>query len=221
MTEKSYFSSIILSFLLFFISGGATHLHAGQSLNSESVQEAHAQSSYITVNIGVELGGLEKAAEEAAQGIILIGDSLNTLASNPELTPEQSARINQVLSQVDRLSEGLSSTVDQIPRTMEKSLSPVVELGERVSSEIKLIVVVSAIAIVLVIFVALVMAYCFVLAPGTKAVIRTTSLLDELASTLEKTAEIVETSSKQNLAVIDKLQVVAGGQSAPMGRNQP
>ena len=221
MAEKSYTLAIMLSFLLCFVSGGAVNVHAAQSLNSESEQHSYSQSSYITVNIGVELDGLEKAAQEAAEGVVLIGDSLNTLASNPELTSEQSARISQVLSQVDRLSEGLSVTVDQIPDTMEKSLSPIVEAGKNLSSEIKLIVVMSAIAIVLIILVALVMAYYFVLAPGTKAVIRTTSLLDELASTLEKTAEIVETSSKQNLTVIDKLHAIAAGQIAPTGQNQP
>lgn len=220
MTEKSYFLLIVLPFLLFVVSGSSTNLHAGQSLDGGSEQQSLSQSSYITVNIGVELDGLEKAAQEAAEGIILIAGSLNTLASNPELTSEQSARISQVLSQVDGLSEVLSSTVDQMPETMKKSLSPLVEAGERLSGEIKLVVIISAIAIVLIILVALIMAYYFVLAPGTKAVIRTTGLLDELAKTLEKTAEIVETSSKQNLMVVDKLQAVAAGQVVLPGQNE-
>ena len=175
--------------------------------------EIDPQSSYITVNVGVELSGLEKAAQQAAQGITLIGESLNSLASLPELTPGQLERMNQVLSQVNQLSQSLSLTVDQLPETMERSLTPVVEAGDRLSSEIKLIIVVSAIAIVLIILAALVMVYYFVLTPGTKAVIRTTALLDELASTLEKTAKIVEVSSNQNLKVLENMRIITDKQA--------
>ncbi len=184
----------------------------GHNSTDEPIMEAHPKSSYITMNIDVELGGLEKIAGEAAQGIVLIGESLNSLASHPELTPEQRERMTQVLSHVDQLSQSLSLTVKQLPDTVEQSIIPVVKAGDKLSSEIKLIIVVTSIAIILIILAALAIAYYYVLAPGTKAVIKTASLLDELANTLEKTADIVETSSKQNLLVIENLQIMADKQ---------
>ncbi len=184
----------------------------GQNSTGEPIMEAHPKSSYITMNIDVELGGLEKIAGEAAQGIVLIGESLNNLASHPDLTPEQRERVNQVLSRVDQLSQSLSLTVKQLPDTVEQSILPVVNAGDKLSSEIRWIIVVTSIAIILIILTALAIAYYYVLAPGTKAVIKTASLLDELANTLEKTAEIVETSSKQNLLVIENLQIMADRQ---------
>jgi hypothetical protein len=181
----------------------------GQNSTDERIMEAHPIPPYITMNIDVELGGLEKAAGEAALGIVLIGESLNILASHPELTPEQRERMILVLSRVDQLSQSLSLTVKQLPDTVEQSILPVVKAGDKLSSEIKWIIVVTSIAIILIILAALAIAYYYVLAPGTKAVIKTASLLDELANTLEKTAEIVETSSKQNLLVIENLQIMS------------
>ena len=172
------------------------------------------------MNIDVELGGLEKAASEAAQGIVLIGESLGNLASHPELTTEQRERMNQVLSHIDQLSQSLSLTVKQMPDSVEKSIIPILDAGNKLSSEIKWIVVVTFMAIILIILVALAAAYYFVLAPGTKAVIRTTSLLDELANTLKKTAEIVETSGKQNLLAIEPLQIMADKRPVPSSQSK-
>ena len=204
--------SIMYSVLFFGIHSEYASALDGQKSNGEPIMEAHPISSYITMNIDVELGGLEKAAGEAALGIVLIGESLNILASHPELTSEQRERMIQVLSRVDQLSQSLSQTVKQIPNTVEQSIIPVVKAGDKLSSEIKWIIVVTSIAIILIILAALAIAYYYVLAPGTKAVIKTASLLDELANTLEKTAEIVETSSNQNLLVIENLQIMADRQ---------
>jgi hypothetical protein len=198
-------SIMVLSFSSIVHSESACALDE-QYATGKPLEANHPQSSYITMNIGVELGGLEKAAGEAAQGITLIGESLNKLASHPELTPEQRERMNQVLSRVDQLSQSLYLTVKQLPDTVEESIIPVVEAGNTLSNEIKWVVVITSIAIILIILAALAVLYYFVLAPGTKSVIRTASLLDELADKLKKTAEIVETSSSQNLLVIEELK---------------
>ena len=212
--------SIMFSALVFIAHSEFTSALDGQNSSDEPIKDIHSQSSYITMNIDVELGGLEKAAGEAAQGIVLIGESLDNLASHPELTPEQRERMNQVLSHIDQLSQSLSLTVKQLPDTVEKSIIPVLNAGNKLSSEIKWVVVVTFIAIILIILVALAAAYYFVLAPGTKAVIRTTSLLDELANTLKKTAEIVETSGKQNLLAIETLQIMADKRPVPSSQSK-
>ena len=210
--KKLLVLSIMYSALFFVAHSEYANALDGQNSTDERIMEAHPISSYITMNIDVELGGLEKAAGEAALGVVLIGESLNILASHPELTPEQRERMILVLSRVDQLSQSLSLTVKQLPDTVEQSILPVVKAGDKLSSEIKWIIVVTSIAIILIILAALAIAYYYVLAPGTKAVIKTASLLDELANTLEKTAEIVETSSKQNLLVIENLQIMADRQ---------
>ena len=207
--------SIMFSALILIAHSEFTSALDGKNSSDEPIKEIHSHSSYINMNIDVELGGLEKAAGEAAQGIVLIGESLDNLASHPELTSEQRERMNQVLGHIDQLSQSLSLTVKQLPDTVEKSIIPVLNAGRKLSNEIKWVVVVTSIAVILIILVSLAAAYYFVLAPGTKAVIRTTRILDELANTLKKTAEIVETSGKQNLLAIETLQVIADRQPAP------
>ena len=215
MAEKSSVVAIMLSLLVLVIQGGYENALAEQNTATELSEDVNPKPSYISVNVGVELRVLEEAAKEAALGITLIGESLDKLANNPELTQEQRERVAQTLIRVDHFSANVSETVNQMPDTMEKSLEPVVQAGDKLVSDVKSIIIITALAIVLIILIALAMVYHFVLAPGTKAVIRTTSLLDELASTLETTAEIVETSSKQNLEVIQKLQIVTDNQYSP------
>jgi len=161
---------------------------------------------YVMLNVGVELAGLEAAAQDAAEGLTLIGKSLNSLASNPELAPKQRERLLQTLSKLDKLSINLSDGMEQLPETVRMGMLPVTEAGGELSSQIKRIIIIASIALILIILAALLAVYYFVLAPGTRSIIETTQLLNKLADTLESTAQIVEKSSQQNLQVLSALR---------------
>ncbi len=167
---------------------------------------ADVEKSFVTLNVGVELGGVEAAVVDAAEGLTLIGESLNTLASNPELTEQQRERIMQTLSRLDQLSTNLNSGMKQLPETVRKGMVPIADAGGQLSSQVKKIIIITAVVLILFIIVALLAVYYFVLAPGTRSVIETTELLNKLANTLESTAQIVEKSSQQNLRVLAELR---------------
>lgn len=174
----------------------------------EGVQQ---EKPYVSVNVGVEINGLEQATQQAAQGLVLIGESLDKIASGQELTPEQSARVQQALTRVDELGESLNLTVGQLPGTVEKSIAPIVEAGNELSSQIKLIVILTSVGLVIIILAALVAIYYFALMPTIRAITETVSLLKELASTLKTTAEIVEQSSEQNQQILGEMLKLQGG----------
>ncbi|MCP4010212.1 MAG: hypothetical protein GY726_11955 [Proteobacteria bacterium] len=206
--KESRASFVLVSMLFFFASGAFADSREGLDAGSVSGGAAEKQTPYISMNIGVEIAGLETAAEEAAQGLNLIGEALYELANNPELTEEHHQQIEQALSRVDELGKSLTLVVEQLPDTVDKSMAPVVNASNELSSQIKRTVILTAIALILIMLVALAAVYYFVLAPGTRSVIKTATLLDELANTLKTTAEIVEISSERNLQVMEEVRKV-------------
>jgi hypothetical protein len=206
--KKLLASLILISIHVIFVHGALADSRDGQTSTGELRKEVNTQTPYITMNIGVEIAGLEKAAKEAAEGLNLIGESLQNLADKPELTPEHQKQIKQTLTRIDVLGQSLTLVVEQLPATVEKSMAPVVKASNELSSQIKRIVIITSIALILIVLTTLAAVYYFILAPGTRSVIKTANLLDELANTLKATAEIVEISSERNLQVMEEVQKV-------------
>lgn len=209
--KQSIASFILISMLVFYSQGVVADSLNGQVSSAEMGKDAGMQTSHVTMNIGVEISGLEKAAEQAAEGLNLIGESLQNLANKPELTPEHHKQIEQTLRRIDELGQSMTLIVGELPTTVEKSMKPVAKVGNKLSSQIKHIVIITSIALILIILVALAAVYYFVLAPGTRSVIKTATLLDELADTLKTTAKIVEVSSERNLQVMEEVRNMQSG----------
>ena len=173
--------------------------------NQDTVATTQKHLPHVTLNFGVEISGLEQAAGQAAQGLILIGDSLDKIASNHELTPEQHELVQQALARVEELGQTFNQTVEQLPGAVEKSIAPMVNAGKDFTAQIRLIVIITAIGLVFIILAALVAVYHFVLAPATHSISETAGLLSKLSKTLESTAKIVDKSSEQNQRVLEEL----------------
>ncbi len=204
--KESPASFVLILILAIYAHSAIADAHVALDASSDAGREIQKQTPRISMNIGVEITGLETAAEEAAQGLNLIGEALQDLADNPELTAEHQQKIQQALSRVDALGKSLTIAVDQLPDTIDKSVAPLVDASNELSSQIKRTIVITAIALIIILVAALAAVYYFVLAPGTQSVIKTTALLGELANTLKTTAEIVEISSERNLQVMEEVR---------------
>ena len=79
--KKLLASTIVLCTLILGANGSIAATSNGATPVDEPTNKTLAQKSFISMNIGVELAGLEKAAQEAAQGVTLIGESLESLAN--------------------------------------------------------------------------------------------------------------------------------------------
>lgn len=168
--------------------------------------EASLHSPYVTLNIGVEMDGLERAANEASQGLMLIGESLQEIANHDELTPEQHQRIDDVLGQVEQFGVSLTNAMDMLPETVEQGMVPLENTGKELAADARRVILIAVIAIIIILLAAFAIVYYFVLAPGANSVVKTAKLLDEITENLKRTAEIVEISSNQNLMVMEEMR---------------
>ncbi|MEE1674726.1 hypothetical protein SNR37_004170 [Agarivorans aestuarii] len=172
---------------------------------SEPLAELESDSPQLNMQLQVEVVGIDKAAAQASQALRDIADSVNHLASNPELSPEQQQHFKQTLNAVEQLSQQLDSSLKQLPDTVAQSTKPIVNLADKLSSEVQFWVMIILVSLVIIIIVALLAIYFGVLAPTSRAVLSATGQLNQLASSLKTTAELVEKTSAQNQHLLERL----------------
>lgn len=173
---------------------------------NESSAMLESDSPQLNMQLQVEVVGIDKAATQASQALRDIADSVNQLASNPELSPEQQQHFQQTLNAVERLSQQLDSSLKQLPDTVAQSTKPIVNLADKLSSEVQFWVMIILISLVIIIIVALLAIYFSVLAPTSRAVLSATGQLNQLASSLKTTAELVEKTAAQNQRLLEHLK---------------
>ncbi|UPW18357.1 hypothetical protein M0C34_19365 [Agarivorans sp. TSD2052] len=173
-----------------------------QEINA--TREANA-GPRLNMQLNVEVIGIEQAALQSAQALDSIAESINHLATNPELTPQQQQQFEDTLLAVTQLSTQLNSSLQQLPNTVSQSTQPIVELADDLSNKIQLWVLIILAALVVLIIVALLAIYFSVLAPTSRAVITATSQLNQLASSLKTTAQLVEQTTAQNQVLLMRL----------------
>ena len=158
----------ILIFLLLVVI--VPFANASEEVDANPGLEAATQKQlpHVTMNIGVEISGLKQAAEQAAQGLVLIGESLDKIASNHDLTPEQHELVQQALARVDELGQNLNLAVAQLPGTVKNSIAPMVSAGNELAAQIRLSVILTAISLVIIILAIVIAVYYFVLKPATR-----------------------------------------------------
>lgn len=214
--QSQYRMARLLSILLGLLLCSANVTALGEpEETSSAAADVSAQSPFVNMNVEIEIQGLESAATQAAEGLKMIGQSLQDLAARQDLTPEENAHIELALNQVNNLGEHLSQAVQSLPGTVEKSIAPVVSAGYELSGQVRTILIIACVVLILIVVAALAAVYKFVLTPATQAIIETTGLLDDLATTLKTTADIVEISSSQNLKVLDEMRQLQDQSGTP------
>ncbi|MDO6686583.1 MULTISPECIES: hypothetical protein [unclassified Agarivorans] len=161
----------------------------------------------LNMQLNVEVVGIEQAALQASQALSDIAASIDQLAANPEMSEQQQQQFERAFLAVEQLSTQLDTSLKQLPNTVSQSTKPVIKLADELSGNIQRWVVIILAALVVIIIVALVAIYFTVLAPTSRAVITATSQLNQLASSLKVTAQLVEQTSAQNQSLLLRLEL--------------
>ncbi len=168
-------------------------------------QEAETQP-YITINVGVEMDGIEAAAGDVANASKQLAESLSQLSAHPDLTQEQREHIVSVLGKVDVIANEMNQSVMQLPAAVESSGKPVLEVAEQLGSEAKWILIVAALVLVFILLAALAAVYFLIIAPSGRLLVTTTGQLNSMATALKTAATLVESTSVQNERILLQLE---------------
>ncbi|RKF18746.1 hypothetical protein DBZ36_10135 [Alginatibacterium sediminis] len=159
----------------------------------------------INLQLNLEVVGIDKAAQQAAQALTNIATSMEMLANDPELSVEEQAQLDKTFLAIEQLSTQLNASLQQVPKTLEQSAKPIVSLADNLSQKIQLWVIIILVALVLIIIASILAIYFGVLAPTSRSIITVTSHVNQLASSLKITAELVEKTTQQNQVLLERL----------------
>ncbi|MDO6763282.1 hypothetical protein [Agarivorans sp. 1_MG-2023] len=176
------------------------------SAADSDTEAAKLDPPQLNMQLNVEVVGIEQAALQASQALSDIAASIDQLAVNPEMSEQQQQQFERAFLAVEQLSTQLDTSLKQLPNTVSQSTKPVIKLADELSDNIQRWVLIILAALVLIIIVALVAIYFTVLAPTSRAVITATSQLNQLASSLKVTAQLVEQTSAQNQSLLLRLE---------------
>lgn len=176
-----------------------------QTVVAETTQEANPQG-LVTINVGVDLTGLEAPAVKASEALIVLSKSITQLSQGEHLSEAEQQQIKLMAEQVAQLSSTLDTTVKQIPQVLEQASQPVVASSQTLLNDIKWVVIGVLIALLVVLVALLVAVYYTVLQPSRHLLVDTTEQFNKLAAAMESTAKSVELSGQYHQSILQHLQ---------------
>src|SRR5437016_3868154 len=84
---------------------------------------------YVTVNVGVEMHALERAAEDTARATEDLAGAVRAMAASPSLSEEQKAQLMAVVGRVDSLSGRVAGAIDRLPAAVGESRAPLLAIA--------------------------------------------------------------------------------------------
>lgn len=178
-------------------------LSAAQDTIESSTQTSKPQ---INMQLNLEVVGIDTAAQQASQALSDIAASIESMAADQQLSAEEQAQLDRTFLAIEQLSTQLSASLQQVPKTLEQSAKPIVSLADDLSQKVQLWVIIILAALVLIIVAAILAIYFGVLAPTSRSIITVTSHVNQLATSLKITAELVEKTTQQNHALLERLE---------------
>ena len=160
----------------------------------------------MTINLGVELHALERAARDAAQATEELAAAVGKMSTSPSLSDEHKAQLMAVIGRVDTLSARVVTAVDKLPGAVEATKEPLTEIADDLASRVRWTVIIVLGAALLVLIGALWGVYALFLRPTRRMLAETLGRFQNLAEALEHTATLVGESTAAQVALAERLE---------------
>ena len=190
--QVQIFTSCILLCFSFFYHNNALAENQ-QNLNEEAL---------VNIKIGVELASLEQSAKDIANAIEEGSLALQKMSVHPNLSQEQQENIAKAFQSIDRLAVTFQESVKTLPKQISAATPPIENAMNNLFSNIQLAIIIAIICLIILLVAAFIAIYYWILKPTSTMLIKTTSKLDNMASALQITANIVEKSSDQQIKIL-------------------
>ena len=161
----------------------------------------------VEIKIGIELSKLESSAMKIEQSVKLASLALQEMAKDPNISDQQQAKVIATLEHIDVLSKTLQTTIKEIPTTITQSAPPILSAVNSLFSNIQLTVLLVLIAIFVLLLGAVIAIYYWILKPTSSMLLKTTAKVDNMATALQTTANIVEKTTQQQLLILNSLPI--------------
>ena len=157
----------------------------------------------VDIKVGIELTKIEQSVENIDQSIKQASKALQEMAKHPNIGPEQQLQITNTFKQLDNLALTFQRSIEQLPTAIKKSTPPISSAIDKLFSNVQLAILLVLIAIVVIIIFTLLAIYFWILKPTGEMLLKTTAKVDNMATALQTTAEIVDKTTQQQLLILN------------------
>lgn len=163
---------------------------------------------FFTLNMTLELDGVERALDDTRHSLDQIGHALNNIAEGDNLTSAQQQQLDQTIDNLNQLVVLSKRSVESLPQAYQDSKQVLATNSERFLSELRqqVLLVVSLVGAILIAI--LVAIAWFILRPVQQAVTKTTGNLSSMAEAIKTTAQALEAISSQQQQLATQLEQI-------------
>ncbi|MEL7292388.1 MAG: hypothetical protein AAGJ78_03720 [Pseudomonadota bacterium] len=163
---------------------------------------------FFTLNMTLELDGVERALDDTRHSLDQIGHALNNIAEGDNLTSAQQQQLDQTIDNLNQLVVLSRRSVESLPQAYQDSKQVLATSSERFLSELRqqVLLVVSLVGAILIAI--LVAIAWFILRPVQHAVTKTTGNLSSMAEAIKTTAQALEAISNQQQQLATQLEQI-------------
>ncbi|OEF18952.1 hypothetical protein [Aliivibrio logei] len=167
----------------------------------------------VSINATVDIKGLEQSAEQGAQAMQKMANSLELIAKNRNLTPEQQEHIYQTIENINNLVDISSNSLRTLPTFLKQSKETLSESSSQFFDDLtfKVILLLSLVVLALVAIIAC--FYWFILRPLQNTLLQATTNISTMAKAIENSALSLEMTNKNHDSILHLLSQEKDNQS--------
>ena len=167
----------------------------------------------VSINATVDIKGLEQSAEQGAQAMQKMANSLELIAKNRNLTPEQQEHIYQTIENINNLVDISSNSLRTLPTFLKQSKETLSESSSQFFDDLtfKVILLLSLVVPALVAIIAC--FYWFILRPLQNTLLQATTNISTMAKAIENSALSLEMTNKNHDSILHLLSQEKDNQS--------
>lgn len=152
----------------------------------------------ITINAMVDIKGIEESAAEGANAMHKMANSLELIAQNRNLTPEQQQNIHQTIENINNLVDVSSTSIQSLPTFLKQSKDTLSKSTTQFFNDLTFKIILLLLAVVLALAIVIACFYWFILRPLQTTLLQATTNISAMAKAIESSALSLETTNQNH-----------------------
>lgn len=167
----------------------------------------------ISINAMVDIKGIEQSAEQGAQAMQRMANSLELIAQNRNLTPEQQQNIHKTIENINNLVDVSSDSLQSLPTFLKESKETLSTTSTQFFDDLTFKVILLLAIVVLALVAIIACFYWFILRPLQNTLLQATTNISTMAKAIENSALSLEMTNKNHDNILQLLSQEKDNQS--------
>jgi len=175
-------------------------LNAPAAAASEAAPDAQP---LVAVDVSLELAAIERSLAEMSTAVGEMADAMEQIAATGELTDREREHLDNIMANLDHVTEMSRRSVDALPTVVERSRAAARQSAEALVADLKFwfFVVVGVLAVLLA--AALAAFYWWTLRPLQHMVLQALRQISDMAQGMANTAKILESVNETQRVMME------------------